>query len=162
MPACRCHHSPFRSEFSLRVLLPIQSCHLILVRSPGHQVHFINYNSHGEGLRISILFIPGGVHYVSSVVSNSPTPWTVAHQALLSMGFSRQEYWSGLPCPPPGDLPNPASNQHLLSLLHFFTISATWEAPRAYRCSIKINYHDEVSPHSLRGRAHIPVPNSSL
>ena len=34
-------------------------------------------------------------------------PWTVAHQAPLSMGFSRQEYWSGLPCPPPGDLPNP-------------------------------------------------------
>ena len=32
------------------------------------------------------------------------TPWTVAHQASLSMGFSRQEYWSGLPCPPPGDL----------------------------------------------------------
>ena len=35
------------------------------------------------------------------------TPWTVAHQAPLSMGFSRQEYWSGLPCPTPGDLPNP-------------------------------------------------------
>ena len=35
------------------------------------------------------------------------TPWTVAHQAPLSMGFSRQEYWSGLPCPPPGDLPDP-------------------------------------------------------
>ena len=35
------------------------------------------------------------------------TPWTVAHQALLSMGFSRQEYWSGLPFPSPGDLPNP-------------------------------------------------------
>ena len=35
------------------------------------------------------------------------TPWTVAHQAPLSMGFSWQEYWSGLPCPPPGDLPNP-------------------------------------------------------
>ena len=34
------------------------------------------------------------------------TPWTVACQAPLSMGFSRQEYWSGLPCPPPGDLPN--------------------------------------------------------
>ena len=34
-------------------------------------------------------------------------PWTVAHQASLSVGFSRQEYWSGLPCPPPGDLPNP-------------------------------------------------------
>ena len=35
------------------------------------------------------------------------TPWTVAHQALLSMGFSRQEYWSGLPFPSPGDLANP-------------------------------------------------------
>ena len=35
------------------------------------------------------------------------TPWAVAHQAPLSMGFSRQEHWSGLPCPPPGDLPNP-------------------------------------------------------
>ena len=35
------------------------------------------------------------------------TPWTVAHQAPLSMGFSRQEYWSGLPCPPPGDHRNP-------------------------------------------------------
>jgi len=34
-------------------------------------------------------------------------PWTVACQAPLSMKFSRQEYWYGLPCPPPGDLPNP-------------------------------------------------------
>ena len=35
------------------------------------------------------------------------TPWTVARQAPLSMGFSRKEYWSGLSCPPPGDLPDP-------------------------------------------------------
>ena len=35
------------------------------------------------------------------------TLWTVAHQALSSMGFSRQEYWSGLPFPSPGDLPDP-------------------------------------------------------
>ena len=35
------------------------------------------------------------------------TPWMVAYQALPSMGFSRQEYWSGLPFPSPGDLPNP-------------------------------------------------------
>ena len=34
-------------------------------------------------------------------------PWTVAHQAPLSMGILQQEYWNGLPCPPPGDLPNP-------------------------------------------------------
>ena len=37
---------------------------------------------------------------------NSVTPWTAARQAPLSMGFSRQEYWSGLPFPSPGDLPN--------------------------------------------------------
>ena len=35
------------------------------------------------------------------------TVWTVAHQAPLSVGFSRQEYWSGLPCPPPGEFPDP-------------------------------------------------------
>ena len=34
-------------------------------------------------------------------------PWTVACRAPLSVGFSQQEYWSGLPCPPPGDLPDP-------------------------------------------------------
>jgi len=36
----------------------------------------------------------------------TPTPWTVAHHVPLSMEFSGQEYWSGLPCPSPGDLPN--------------------------------------------------------
>ena len=41
------------------------------------------------------------------VVSDSVTPWTVACQAPLSMDFSRQEYWRGLPCPLPGNLPNP-------------------------------------------------------
>ena len=35
------------------------------------------------------------------------TLWTVSHHAPMSLGFSRQEYWNGLPCPPPGDLPNP-------------------------------------------------------
>ena len=55
---------------------------------------------------------------VSSVVSNSLQPaWTVAHQAPLSMGFSRQEYWSRFPCPPPGDLPDPGMKTvSLLSL----------------------------------------------
>ena len=43
-----------------------------------------------------------------SVMSDSLwTPWTVACQVPLSMGFPREEYWSGLPSPPPGDLPNP-------------------------------------------------------
>ena len=44
---------------------------------------------------------------LSSVMSDSATLWTVAHQAPLSMGFFRQEYWSGLPFPTPGDLPDP-------------------------------------------------------
>ena len=44
---------------------------------------------------------------VSSHVRLFATPWTAAYQAPPSMGFSRQEYWSGLPCPSPGDLPDP-------------------------------------------------------
>ena len=58
--------------------------------------------------------------------------WTVAHQALLSMGFSRQEYWSGLPCSSPGDLPNPGIELPFLTSPPlaggFFTTNATWEA----------------------------------
>ena len=61
------------------------------------------------------------------------TPWTVAHQAPLSVGFSRQEYWIGLPFPPPGDLPDPGIEPTSLAFLAlaggFFTTNATWEAP---------------------------------
>ena len=60
------------------------------------------------------------------------TPWTIVHQASLSMEFSRQEYWSGLPFPPPGDLLNPGIEPESLktpSLAEgFFTTSTTWEA----------------------------------
>ena len=60
------------------------------------------------------------------------TLWTVAHQAPLSTGFSRQAYWSGLPCTPPGDLPDPGIKPESLTLPaladRFFTTSATWEA----------------------------------
>ena len=59
------------------------------------------------------------------------TPRTVAHQAPLSMGLSRQENWSGLPCPPLGNLPNPGIKPEALTSLalegEFFTTSATWE-----------------------------------
>ena len=48
-----------------------------------------------------------GLHAQSLVMSDSATPWTVAHQAPLSMGFPSQEYWSGLSFPPPGDPPDP-------------------------------------------------------
>ena len=60
------------------------------------------------------------------------TPWTAAHQAPLSMGFSRQEYRSGLPFPFPGDLPDPGIKPGSLTSLAlaggFFTTKATWEA----------------------------------
>ena len=49
-----------------------------------------------------------------SVVSDSATPWTAAHQAPLSMGFSRQEYRSGEPCPSPGIFPMQGLNSGLL------------------------------------------------
>ena len=59
-------------------------------------------------------------------------PWTVAHQAPLSTGFSRQEYWSRWPCSTPGDLPDPGMGPEFLAspVLEggFFTTSATWEA----------------------------------
>ena len=54
--------------------------------------------------------------YVLSGVQLFATPGTVARQALLSMGFSRQEYWSGLLFPSPGDLPNPGMETLLSSL----------------------------------------------
>ena len=60
------------------------------------------------------------------------TPWIVAHQAPLSMGVSRQEYWRGLLCPSPGDLPHPGIKPIRLTSPkmagEFFTTSFAWEA----------------------------------
>ena len=65
------------------------------------------------------------------------TPWTVAHQAPLPMGVSRQEYWSGVPCPPPGHLPDPGKEEGPW-LLH-------WQAG----C-----YHQ----HKLGSPSYLPLP----
>ena len=66
-----------------------------------------------------------------SCVQLFTTPWTAACQAPLSMGFSRQEYWSGLLLPPPRDLPDPGIKPATLMSPalagRFFTTSATWE-----------------------------------
>ena len=65
------------------------------------------------------------------------TLWTVARQAPLSMGFSRQEYWSRLPFPTLVDLPNPGIEpMSLMSpvlAVRFFTTSTTWEAQKLYK-----------------------------
>ena len=66
-----------------------------------------------------------------SCVQHFGTLWTVAHQAPLSMGFSRQEYWSGLPRPPLGDLPDPGIDPSSLmssaSAGGLLTTSTAWE-----------------------------------
>ena len=67
----------------------------------------------------------------------SVTIWRVAHPAPLSMGFSRQEYCSGLSCPPPGDLPDPEVKPTSLIppalASRFFTTSTTWKGPQLQR-----------------------------
>ena len=89
------------------------------------------------------------------------TPWTVACQAPLSMRFSKQEYWSGLPCPPPGDLPDPGIRTHII-LRHpgwaseFFTTVSPGKP-----CVLSVN-HFKSSQSSLQGRARAPLQWSVL
>ena len=64
------------------------------------------------------------------------TPWTVACQAPLSMGFSKQEYGSGLPCSPSGELPDQRIEPAALAG-RFLTTSATWGAQMAHRLPSK-------------------------
>ena len=81
----------------------------------------------------------------SSVMSDSATPWIVAHQAPLSMEFSRQEYWSGLLWPLPGDLPKPGIKprvSHIACI--FFTIWAIREAPHEETVMVK-QYEETLS-----------------
>ena len=76
--------------------------------------------------------VPHGCALSHSHVPLFATPWSILHQAPLPMGFSRQEYWSGLLYPPPGDLPDagikPPSLTSLALAGRFLTISTTWEA----------------------------------
>ena len=59
----------------------------------------------GSSLHLSLR--SGILFFIHKIMSDSATPWTVAYQTALSVGFSRQEYCSGLPFPSPGDLPDP-------------------------------------------------------
>ena len=92
-----------------------------------------------------------------SVVSDFVTPWTAACQAPLSMGFFRQEYWSGLPFPSPGFFPTQGLNLSLPRLLHFRQILyplSHWRSPetrqrtkfyilrnQTFKCDRKIKEH---------------------
>ena len=116
------------------------------------------------------------------------TLWTVVHLAPLSMGFSRQEYWSGLPYHPPGNLLDPGIElESLMSpalACGFFITSTTWEAPvfliatinycRKLNSKIKINriiiallflfscsvMSDSLQPHGLQHN-RLPCPSLS-
>ena len=99
------------------------------------------------------LWYPYGIHVIKhvcvlSLFSRVPlfaTLWTVAHQATLSMGFSRQEYWSGLPCPPAGDLLDlgikPMSLASPVLAAEFIIPRTTWEA--LYICQNLQNIHHQ-------------------
>ena len=82
------------------------------------------------------------------------TPWTVALQGPLSMVFSRQEYWSGLPCPSPGDLLDPGIKFSSLAspaLVGIFT-STSWEARRMGK--IPLDRKLQPTPILLPGKSH--------
>ena len=92
------------------------------------------------------------------------TVWTVADQASLSMRFSRQEYWNGLACPSPGDLPDQGMEPMPLVSLElagrFFTTSATWEAyPEICCCSVTRSCSN-LQFHGLQ-QARLPYPSPS-
>ena len=93
-----------------------------------------------------------------SRVRFSAVLWTVAHQAPLSAGLSREEDWSGLPCAPPGDLPHtgiePASLASPALAGGFFTTSATWDAPHSCTCVCMSVY---VAVHTMSHFPHTGV-----
>ena len=91
----------------------------------------------------------GGCYVLSHLSHVQPfvTLWTVAQQAPRSKGFSRQGYWSGLPCPPPENLPDPGIQPKSLMFPSlaggFFTSSANWEAQdwhQSYHWKCQIHY----------------------
>ena len=74
---------------------------------------------------------------VASVINSFVTLWIVAHQAPLSMGFSRKEYWPGLLCPPPRGISNPGIEPISCAGRQVLYTSATWEALLIHPCVLK-------------------------
>ena len=95
------------------------------------------------------------------------TPWTVAYQALLSMGFSREEYWSGLPFPTAGDLPEPGIEPESLALAGgFLTTEPPENSVKYFICnSIQKHFHKkpqiisslDVSVYSSLNMGHLMI-----
>ena len=80
----------------------------VLMTVESHNIQLATWKQTLGGLSVSLhVFILGNLCAQSLSHVDSATPWSVAPQAPLSMGFPRQGYWSGLPFPSPGDLPDP-------------------------------------------------------
>ena len=92
-----------------------------------HLLQGVPSRSLSHPLKSHVCVLSGFIHVQLFV-----TLRTIAHQAPLSRGFFRQEYWSGLPCPPPGDLPDPGIEPESLMSSEFadrvFTTNTTWKA----------------------------------
>ena len=73
--------------------------------------------------------------------------WTVAHQAPPSIGFSRQESWSGLPFPSPGDLPDSGSKPVSPALARVFHHWAAWKTPHPYELWWRLNFQGDIQPY---------------
>ena len=94
------------------------------------------------------------VCYLPSYVRLFETPWTVAHQVSLSLEFSRQEYWTGLPFPPPGDLPDPGIKPGSPALQADFLLS---ELPGAGHFSAPLR-HEGASRYTLTLYSLVALP----
>ena len=99
---------------------------------PGSSVHRI--------LQARILEIKSVSH---SVMSDSVTPWTVAHQAPLSMEFSRQENWGELPFPSPADIPDPGVKPTSPTLQAESLLMSHWRGPNIEIIYLKIEWYVE-------------------
>ena len=95
------------------------------------------------------------VHSAYSVMSDFATPWTVAHQAPRSIGFSRQEYWCGLAFPPPEDLPTlgiePTSSVNIPHFRWILGKSHLGSPDCMYSPFSKINIYTVLAPYLFRG-----------
>ena len=131
---------------SARCLSPEQT------RSGGlcHRLPLVALSAKGEGWHtssgLSLIIVTIVIQSLSSVWL-SVTPWTVALQASLSMGFSRQEYWSGLPFPSPGDLSNPGVETESLALAGRFFMAELPGKPHTWLYwSLKfLKHHGRIS-----------------
>ena len=139
---CSLPGSPVHGIFQARVLEwgAIAFPYHLAKYLPAHEMDMprllnvqVTLNSwHTKYTSIPLLFHSGKHMRTNLVQSDSATPWTTARQAPLSTGFSRQEYWSGLPFPPPGELSN--RDQIHISCIgrQILYHRATWKAPRKH------------------------------